>query len=364
MINYLPILKTRDAELRGISKVSDETKNFITPLFELTKSRKTKKFPEGPIRKRLEKILSDYGNTPFALDLTSFIDLKNPEIEELYNYKGYFNNWVSFIRGLKESAFPNIIPVLLISEEDIKNEEEYIERHKSEIKSFQSLGNSFIYRTEEENVAFEFDLNKLFEKNSSLPIVLIDTGYIRRNMLSAYTSKVKKQLSIIVESNNIQNIIVAGSSFPQDPTEYGGEENGIIELTEVYMYDECKKEYPNLIYGDFVTINPEPNLRAGGNGWIPRIDFPLVDGTSVIYYRSRKGQAERTYEAAYIRVAEKVISDERFTTLLKKLGKDNWGIQQIILAAKGYPPGLNPSFWISVRINLHVTLRSILLGEQ
>jgi hypothetical protein len=359
-IKYLPILKTRDAELRGITKVSDKTKGFITPLFELTKSRKTQKSPDGPIRKKLEKIATDYGKTPFALDLTSFIDLKNPEIEKLYDYRKGFDNWITFIRDLKESDFPNIVPVLLISEENISTEEEYIQRHKQEIDSFVGFcSTNFIYRSFSENEVFEFDINKLFDRYS--PIVLLDMGYIRKDKWQSYASKAKEQLSIIKNIQNIQDVILAGSSFPQDPTENSGDEKGSIILEEVLMFDECKKQYPFLIYGDYATINPEPNLRAGGNGWVPRIDFPKIDGKSIIYYRSRKSKAERNYEAAYIRVAKKVIEDEQFKLLQKKLSEDNWGIQQILNAANGFPPGLSPSFWISVRINLHVTLRHILL---
>jgi hypothetical protein len=364
-INYLPILKTRDAELRGISKVSTEIKSFITPLFELTKSRKTKSFPEGPIKKRLEKIASDYGKTPFSLDLTSFTDLKNPEIENLYHHRNGFGNWVTFIRDLKESDFPDIIPVLLISEKDINTEDEYIQRHKREINSLAGSCDTFIYRSSSENDGFEFDLNNLFDQSCPL-IILLDMGYIRKDRWQTYASKATQQLSVINRSQiGIQkNIILAGSSFPQDPTENGEDETGTIILEEVRMFEECKKQYPSLIYGDYATINSEPNLRAGGNGWIPRIDFPTVDGKSVIYHRSRKGKIEKNYEAAYIRVAQKVSNNEQFKLLQKKLGNDNWGIQQIMFATEGYPPGLNPSFWISVRINLHVTLRRLLILEQ
>ncbi len=49
---YVPIIKTGDAELRALSNIDDAVKNFVMPLFEITRGRKTRNAEEGVIAKR------------------------------------------------------------------------------------------------------------------------------------------------------------------------------------------------------------------------------------------------------------------------------------------------------------------------
>jgi hypothetical protein len=83
-------------------------------------------------------------------------------------------------------------------------------------------------------------------------------------------------------------------------------------------------------------------------GWIPRIDTPLPE--EIYYYRQRRPKGTSEYSATYNEVARKVINDPRFPISLT----DNWGIQQITNCAEGDSPASNPSFWISVRMNIHL----------
>ncbi|EPK9976499.1 beta family protein, partial [Escherichia coli] len=51
--NYFPIMKTRDAELKAMSKLSSGVFDHILPIYELTKSRKAKIAPDGDIHRRM-----------------------------------------------------------------------------------------------------------------------------------------------------------------------------------------------------------------------------------------------------------------------------------------------------------------------
>ncbi len=358
---YLPIIKTRDGELRGVCALNQETKNDIIPLFELTKSRTTPKAPEGPIGKRIEKIALDYGaETPLGLDLTSFIDLQNHEIHSLYKPKNGFQAWTDFIAEQKK-GFQQLVPTLLISDTEINTEEEYIQRHKAEITALQNVCSQFIFRTPGDDDWLNFDLENLFDPLHP-PIVLLDMGFIPKDKGKIYAERAKQSLESIYQTKHgIQTVVLAGSSYPKAPTENGEEFHGENILEEVIMFKECQSVHKNLIYGDYATIYPLPNLRAGGRGWVPRIDFPRAE--SIVYYRDRKKIGEPTYKNAYIRVAKSVTEDRLFQELAKKIGTQNWGIKQISMAADGYPPSLSPSFWISVRINLHITLRRLILSR-
>ena len=162
-----------------------------------------------------------------------------------------------------------------------------------------------------------------------------------------------------LESLSLGKIVLSATSFPKNPTEFGGEEEGNFGLEEGFLYKKVDDAIDSTsIYGDYATINPIRSLQAGGQGWIPRIDMPTEE--LVFYYRSRKRELEASYAKAYTRVARQVIKDERYKEVKDKI--DNcWGIKQIELAAKGDPQGLSPSFWISVRMNIHITLRISLL---
>lgn len=358
---YLPILKTKDAELRGVCSLARETKKGIVPLFELTKSRSTKKNPEGPVRRRLTKIAEDYGRTEIGLDLTSFTDLKNAEINDFFSSAGGFRKWTDFIAEQKYT-FPHLHPVLLISDVGVDTEEKYAERHQTEVKHLYNSCEEIIYRIPSDYEAVEFDLEHFF-KDFPSPIVLLDMEFIPKEKGKIYAKNALKMIELIAQPKyGVQKIILAGSSYPKDPTENGDDLHGENVLEEIVMFDICKKQHPKLIYGDYATIYPLPNLRAGSTGWVPRIDFPIVTGKSIIYHRDRKKINEGTYKQAYIRAAETVVNDARFQLLRKRIGDQNWGIRQIMDAAAGYPPGMSPSFWISVRINLHVTLRHLILS--
>jgi hypothetical protein len=358
---YFPIVKTRDAELRGVCWLADKTKTTATPLFELTRSRKTKKASHGPIEKRLETIAQEYGHTPFGIDLTSFVDLKNEEIEAFYDYRNGFGNWVSFVER-QQTVFPSLIPTLIVSDEDIDTEEKYVETHKKESENLSDSFQKVIYRIPGDYDAIEFDLDRFFEPTNP-PIVLLDMGFIPKEKGKEFAKIAEQQLMTIHQPQyGIKHVILAGSSFPKDPTENnGGNDHGENILEEVIMFEQCRKTYADLIYGDYATINPLPNERAGGNGWVPRIDFPTEK--AIIYHRRRKKKNENNYAPAYIEVARTVVEDDRFSRLRKRLGDQCWGISQILLAAEGYPPSMAPAFWISVRIHLHITLQCLIRSK-
>ncbi|MBF4281085.1 beta family protein, partial [Vibrio anguillarum] len=80
---YFPITKTRDGELRCFEHSNDDDFSKILPIYELTKSRKTKKAPDGDIYRRMKQIAEIQGERPFILDLSTNEKYINPQIEQL-----------------------------------------------------------------------------------------------------------------------------------------------------------------------------------------------------------------------------------------------------------------------------------------
>jgi hypothetical protein len=94
-------------------------------------------------------------------------------------------------------------------------------------------------------------------------------------------------------------------------------------------------------------------------GWIPKIDCPGEE--TLFLHRKRKGSLE--YAVAYCEVAKLMAANKKYQNVRRQLGEDCWGIKQIDLTSSGIPAGMSTSFWISVRLNLAITLRTNILSQ-
>jgi hypothetical protein len=354
-IIYIPIIKTGDAEIRGVEKLSEEVKDNITPVFELTRSRISKKQKEGDIYRRLSRLKEAYGTRRFILDLTDEPNLSNKQIEDLHgNHNGY-ENWISFMVALQDE-FPRIIPTIQISDEGVKSIEGFYARIKKQLKSLDKYFDNIAYRFPLTYEHYKTDIKIFSEVVSENKIIcIIDAGLIPQGKAGVYADKA---ISVINDLNqlSLHKISLSATSFPRNVAESGGEKYNEFNLEECLLYKKVNKTSA-IIYGDYATINPTRSQLAGASGWVPRIDMPLRD--VIFYHRSRKSEQELNYATAYTRVAKLVCKDSRYKEIKKII--DCWGIEQIELAAEGQPQGLSPSFWISVRMNIHMTIRDTLL---
>jgi hypothetical protein len=357
-IIYIPITKVSVAEMRGIETLSDDVKDMITPVFELARSRRTKREPEGNIFQSLEKIKEVYSTRQFILDLTSDPNSRNKQIEDLQNnFKGYIN-WINFLVLIKED-FPKIIPVMQISDIGVKSQEDFYNRIKRQAELLNKNFETVVYRFPLEYTDFSKDLDVICQEISGEKIFcVIDAGFITQEKSGIYSPKAIEVVTEL-ERFSLKKIGLAATSFHKNPTEFGGEKYGEFLLEECLFYEKVDDAVKSeLVYGDYATINPMRVLQAGGRGWVPRIDMPTEK--LIFYYRSRKRELETGYAPAYTRVAKMICRDQRYSAVKNRIG-DCWGLEQIGLSAEGYPQGLSPSFWISARMNIHITLRASLL---
>ncbi len=360
-IKYMPIVKTQTAELRGIENLGYELKDKITPLFELTRSRISKKRKHGDIYRRLDKLKDVFGNKEFCLDLTTDPKYSNYQIDELKTSDNGYRNWCDFLIKLKDT-FLKVIPVVMLDFNDSQTEDEFNSKLKSQImiliKNFGKIAYRFpinypYYMEDIDFIKVVFQ-DADIDPNKKL-INVLDVNFMPKGKTKDYRTQLKPIISNLNQINFSTNVL-ATSSYPKIPTEYGDDEEGYFPLDKINLY---KNFASSMIYGDYATIHPVRSTQAGGNGWIPRIDVPTADD-AIFYYRSRRKDKEKKYSHAYVRVAQKVINDDRYHETKKFVG-NCWGIEQIELAANGDPQGLHPSFWVSVRMNIYLTLRTKLI---
>ncbi len=349
-MTYIPIIKSTQSELQAVKHLDKKTKDGILPVFELTKSRNTKLVPEGDIYRSYKNIIDNYQDRPFILDLTSHESLMNSQIENFFDVHDGYSNWCNFINELDNK---NIYPAIQI------DADESFDEVTKQVKALSKISNKLALRvgifdfSGEEIASFLEAIYSGLSKKSEL-VLILDAGYIKPRQSNMINGEIKRRWDIISKNHQPNNVFIASSSFPRSVvmSGYGGDENGLFPLEEVALYESLIEISPeaNWGYSDYGSIHPKRYDTRGG-GWVPRVDFPL-DG-QIYYYRYRRD------EGSYSKAALGVISNKNYYKPI-----ECWGETQIKTAATGSPKGKSPSFWIAVRMNMHITRQLMRLNKR
>jgi len=349
MCKYSVIIKTGEAEIRAIENSSKAVLNQIFPLIEITRGRKTK---DGyPFDKRFSMLKELFAGQRVAIDLTSDPALSSPEIDELYDPTNGYENWVNFLVGIKNEntyQFKEVVPTILLN----TNDPDYSNNLLLQVQNLKKEFFTILYRNDitDDGCYDDFELlNSEFQELNLF--VMVDCEYTAQATQNAYADKVISRIKNIKSVlNEIEaQFIVSATSFPNNVSELGDVETDTFNLAAIQIYDTVSKQIPNIIYGDYASINPTRNDNITmARGWIPRIDVALEN--SIYYYKKRRPKGISAYSSTYTEVARLVVQDKRFPNNMA----NNWGIRQIISCSNGAAPGSQPRFWISVRMNIHL----------
>lgn len=365
---YVPIIKTGDAEIKAISNIDDNVQEFILPLFELTRGRKNQKEDEGKIAKKIQFLKDNYKDTPFILDLTGIEDLSNTEIEQLHSSENSYRNWINFCIEHKDE-FGIFYPVVQIEEEEQYGL--YIEKLNQQITELCKHFDYVVFRSQDVIEARDLisDIQDILDRESSRNINLkdkiiyvLDYKYINNVEQNVETAKT---FINVLTALGIKNIVLSSTSFPANVSEYMNPSNYIsFKIKELDFYkkvlNEVNNKDLNLVYSDYASINPIRNDNVFARGWIPRIDVPSID--KQIHCLRKKRPENTTYADTYILVAREVTQKKYFKDLINQ-NIISWGLNTIINAANGNVEGSAPRFWISVRMNMYLTLLEKKLSE-
>ena len=365
---YAPIIKTGEAEIKAMSNIDDNVKNFILPIFELTRGRKNQKEDEGKIAKRIQFLKDNYNDVPFILDLTGIDDLSNSEIEQLQSSENSYSNWVNFCRTQKNN-FGIFYPVVQIEEEEQYGL--YIEKLNQQIIELCNDFEYIVFRSQDIIEARDLitDIKTILDRDTSKSINLkgriiyiLDYKYINN---SEHNVETAKTFINILTAMGIKNIVLSSTSFPANVSEHiNGTDYISFKIKELDFYKNVLREVNNkninLIYSDYASINPIHNDNVFARGWIPRIDVPSTD--KQIHCLRKKRAENTTYADTYVIVAREVVQKKYFKDLITQ-NIISWGLNTIVNAANGNVEGSAPRFWISVRMNMYLTLLEKKLSE-
>lgn len=373
---YSPIVKTGDAEFTALKGLGENVKERMIPIFEITRGRKAKNDKEGSIAKRIKQLKIVYGGHRFIMDLTSEHDLLNNEIKELYTTENGYQKWVDFCFNQKLN-FSKMYPVIQMQEET--SYDSYIQNVSSQVTKLLEKFDYIVFRASEANAKkimadiFFLISSKKFSKLEERIIFILDYDFINDSISGSDNAvSLIKYLKIKL---NINNVILAATSFPSNVFNIFKENqnSAVIDIKEIDFFNNINQRLSderkiglNLIYGDYALINPKRNDGVTmTRGWIPRMDVPSMDAkvylererrTKTFIGKNDEGKSIYEYGRyidAYERLAEKVIAKPFF----HELNSFNyWGVQEILRAANGIVSSSSPSFWIAVRMNIHINL--------
>lgn len=367
---YGLLLKTGDAEMRALGQLKKESREDFLPIVEITRGRKLKGVNQWPIQGRLNRLYEIFGGGSICIDLTSSERLSSDEIIELYDPNEGYVKWREFTeKVLQEGAFSNIIPCILAN----FNDENFSENYSLQIKEFVGKYPKIAYRSslKDDGCYDDFGIIEPFLTKKEQLICIIDCEYVTSGGWRSFSDKViariKNTVSILGEK---VSFVICSTSFPNNVSEIGKDISDSFQLNEIDLFNNVKANIDwniPIMYGDYGSINPIRNDDVTmARGWIPRIDVPLSN--LIYYYRERRKNKDEyiprftfagkpndkapkeDYSVVYTRVAKAVVEDKRFPNSLIS----NWGVNQIMACADGASPGSNPSFWISVRMNIHI----------
>lgn len=333
---YFPLLKTRDAELKAISKLNKDDFDHILPIYELTKSRRTKIAPDGDIHRKMTTLKEIHGERPFILDVTSNEKYLNYQLEQLLDENNSFYEWQYFINLYNNM---NIIPMIHLYDEDDFTEVSGFVKEISATKSF--LAVRLPYNLDDYKKYINPIINSL-AKECKLYVILDGEQVIRgetENIVDAFNFACSELEEF---SSKIEDIVTICTSFPLSPASLGKDDQGEFTIVEEEIFEKVSEEHA-VKYGDYGSINIQ-QVEIKGGTFVPRID--ISQKNQFIYKRFRRNAG------SYILCAEKMISDERYIPL------GVWADEEINFAAKGEPSGISPSFWIAVRMNYYMSSRT------
>lgn len=370
------LFKTAQAEFRCWQHLQPSLKASLIPIIEITRGRKIPKKGQGlseTEQRRVRGIYDFDGNVAKCVqhflnglafvDLTREIGLSCREIEELLNPAESYGAWRSFFCDLK-SKNNNFSPVMQVNTLPNWQKADYVAALQGQFDFLAKKNTSIAYRlfpsSDPEGVydiaALKDAIQAFIDKGNSFYVIL-DNEFLRKGGGAVIASENLKIMRAITTILPDVFFIILGTSFPKSIGEHGDPEHDTLPVEEIVLFKTVQRgvNFPaKLYYGDYGTINPERNDLAFARGWRPRIDYST--GEQIFYYREKRTQ---DYATHYKSVAQKILADDRFEEI-----PGSWGVECIKKAAAGDVRGKSPSFWISVRMDIHLSqrLRKDLIG--
>jgi hypothetical protein len=331
---YVPIIRTRDAELRGIAQLSSRVLDAILPVVEYTKSRRTKLNVDGAVSKCVDRVSEILGERPYIADITTLASLQNGQVERLLDPENGFAHWCEFVNDVLPA---NVIPIVHLTDPfdstAVRMQAQRLARKSGRLAIRIPPGY--------EHASDVVNLITGCVGDASALAVVVDAGFIARTEVESVAAQVASSFQALPARLGLK--AAASSGFPSSVTlpGYGKDAYGLFPLAEVAL-SKLAQQLTSIVltHGDYALVHPN-DFEGVVTNWVPRIDVPLEEST--FYHRYRRG------DGGYERCAVEALKDPAYKPL------SCWGHDNIRAAASGDLPGRSPAFWIANRVNFHIS---------
>ncbi|MBZ8132893.1 beta family protein [Afifella sp. IM 167] len=363
--HYLPCLQLSEPEQIGYSNLSDEDKDAILPIIELSQVKNEASFDDT-----LSATTSMIGDLSFVLDLSkdrappAFVPKQNPdyakiervqEAQNLYNQAltsllapdDGFANW----RQLVEK-FPKAVPVLQFT--DLESQDKQVLRQASQLAKagFEHLALRITQETNEAVFATAGQVAAILDSPLQL-LLIIDCGQGRQR-IAERAEFAKLAIARVMEemepSQTLQlNAVCVSDSYTQPP-------DGTPRLYESHSWElwrQASETFPFLFgdYGAHYRLKKASTYMPGD--WRAQVVYSLREGW--ITYKHPNAQDPQ----GWIEGAKKVLGDSNCDK-----ENDCWGSQLLEAAESGNIEGASSArFWHGAKINMHIH-RQIRYAEE
>lgn len=330
-INYLPCIRSRQAELKGYSELRQATKDLLHPIVAVGKLGRT-----SQAARVLEQVVAKVGAC--FIDLHSAPGQTCEDWDQLCDHADNYRAWRELAATVN-----GVTPVALLR--DGATERPFIRQ----VLSIENDFGAVVVRSRQpaqDLSSLQAALAAVDEVNNLL--IVLDFGYVR-GALEPKAIEARRVISALRTTDATARIAVVGSSYPRSVAVYG-DRRGVLEIMERDLHAQLGGDDVS-IYGDHGSIYPE-HFEPTMSRWVPRVDYCL--DTAWLYERRRED------EGGYVECANSIVASADWDA---GFADQAWGAGKIREAHTSgtVPAGFGaPSNWIAARVNMHIERQAAL----
>lgn len=362
---YFPCLQCSDAEQIGYSELSDDDKDSILPVIELSQTRYETSFDDT-----LSAAVSMVGDKPFMLDLSkdrappAFVPKKNPEAAKIEKLQAAQDAYNKVLAGLLNpdngfgnwrelaSSFPNCVPVLQFSDPEKQAKDILRQAAQFSKSGFEHIAIRITQESKEDIFPVCGQIGAILDSAAQI-FFIIDCGQGRQRVAERAEFAKKAIARIMEEMGPSQSMDVSAVCVSDGYTTPPEGAPKLYESPSWQLWAQASETFP-FLFGDYGAHYRHKKANTFiPPDWRAQVIYPLQEAWLV--YKHPDAQDTQ----GWIEGAKAILANEKYDG-----ANACWGSEIVDRAAKGDIAGVSSArFWHGAKINMHIH-RQIRYAEE